>query len=60
MLPDATREKVENIIRGIVTLGRTIIAQQPAISYAQAIAQAKRLKENSKVSESSKKSKKNN
>ena len=35
--------------------GLRIIAQQPAISYAQALAQVQRLKETSKVISSSKK-----
>jgi len=37
--------------------GQQIIAQQPEISYAQALAQVQRLKETSKVSQQSKKSK---
>lgn len=39
--------------------GQQIIAQQPEISYAQALAQVQRLKETSKVKQSQKKSRPN-
>jgi len=59
MLSDDIQRKLENITGGIIIEGEKIIAQQPEISYAQALEQVQRLSRTSKVNPLSKKSRPN-
>lgn len=55
MIPDS---KLKISFQEMALRGVEVLAQQPKITFSQAVEQAQRLKENSKVHSSSKKSKK--